>query len=299
MRGTVFDIQHYCVNDGPGIRTMIFFKGCPLRCLWCQNPESISPAPQVAFHRERCIACEECRKVCPRSAIDLPREHRIDWSRCDNCGLCAGVCTAEALEMIGKKMTVLEVVSEVKKDNAFYQRSGGGVTISGGEPTLQYEFLIELLKELKRDDYHVVLETCGFLKWERLELLAQMVDMFYLDVKGVDPALHKEQTGVENRIILSNARRLVEGGSRVVFRIPLIPGMNEGSEQIASLDRFLSEARATEIHLLPYHRFGEDKLSRIDTCQQPLGISSMKPGDVAGIGEFLGRSERKIIIDGV
>ncbi len=173
------------------------------------------------------------------------------------------------------------------------------MTISGGEPTLQYEFLVELLKELRKENYHVVLETCGFLKWDQLEPLAQMVDIFYLDIKGIDPVFHKKHTGVENEIILSNARRLLANGNRVVFRIPLIPGMNDDFEQISSLDEFLSEVGATEIHLLPYHRLGEDKLNHIDTRQQPLGIPSMKPEKVEEIKRLLERSSRKIIIGGV
>jgi pyruvate formate lyase activating enzyme len=159
MTGTIFNIQNYCVTDGPGIRTMIFFKGCPLRCLWCENPESLSPHPQVSFHRGKCVACLKCRDACPRQAIDVTREQRIDWSLCDNCGICAEVCMAEALEMIGRRMTVDEIMNDVRKDDAFYRRSGGGVTISGGEATLQYDFLTELLKELKKERYHVVLQT--------------------------------------------------------------------------------------------------------------------------------------------
>ena len=145
MKGTIFNIQNYCVTDGPGIRTLIFFKGCPLRCLWCENPESIFPKLQMSFHQNKCIACEKCREACPRQAIDLTREQRIDWSLCNNCGLCADACMAEALEMIGRPMTVDEIMNEVRKGKAFYRRSGGGVTISGGEPTLQYEFLMDLL----------------------------------------------------------------------------------------------------------------------------------------------------------
>ena len=299
MKGTIFNIQNYCVTDGPGIRTLIFFKGCPLRCPWCENPELIFPKLQISFHRNKCIACEKCREACPRQAIDLAREQRIDWSLCNNCGLCANACMAEALEMIGRPMSVDEIMNEVRKGEAFYRRSGGGVTISGGEPTLQYEFLVELLKELRKENYHVVLETCGFLKWDQLEPLAKMVDIFYLDIKGIDPVFHKKHTGVENEIILSNARRLLANGNRVVFRIPLIPGMNDDFEQISSLDEFLSEVDATEIHLLPYHRFGEDKLNHIYTKQQPLGIPSMKPENVEEIKRLLARSSRKIIIGGV
>lgn len=299
MTGIIFNIQNYCINDGPGIRTIIFFKGCPLNCLWCENPESKYPGPQISFHKDKCVSCNKCQQACPGNAIRLTGAQRIDGSLCDNCGKCAGVCMSEALEMIGRKMTADEIMDEIRKQTAFYQRSGGGVTISGGEPVFQYDFLVELLYALKKESYHVVLETCGLLQWDKFEPLTGLVDIFYFDIKGIDPEVHKKNTGVDNEIILDNACKLLEKNNRVVFRIPVIPGINDGSEHISLLDEFFKKTGAAEIHLLPYHRFGEDKLKSIYTRQQPLGIASIKPSDLESIHSALKKSNRTIIIGGV
>lgn len=298
MKGTIFNIQNYCITDGPGIRTVIFFKGCPLRCLWCENPESIYPLPQISFHASKCISCKKCQQACPLKAIDLRSTHRIDWAVCDNCGKCAEVCMSEALEMVGRKMTVEEIMVEIRKESSFYSRSGGGVTISGGEPTLQYDFLVNLLEVLKNENYHIVLETSGILQWNKLKLLARYVDIFYFDIKGIDPVLHKTNTGIDNGIILSNACKLSEKKSHVVFRIPIIPGINYMPDQISLLYQFLTKAAAQEIHLLPYHRFGEDKLKSINTHQAQTGIPSMRPENLESLKNALEHSNRTVIISG-
>ncbi len=298
MKGTIFNIQNYCLSDGPGIRTVIFFKGCPLRCLWCENPESIYPLPQISFHASRCISCRKCQQACPLNVIDLKSTHRIDWAVCDNCGKCSEVCMSEALEMIGRKMTVEEIMAEIRKESLFYSRSGGGVTISGGEPTLQYDFLVNLLEALKNESYHIVLETSGTLQWNKLELLAGYVDIFYFDIKGIDPVLHKTNTGVDNGIILSNGYKLSEKKCNVVFRIPVIPGINYKPDQISLLDQFLTKASAKEIHLLPYHSFGEDKLNSIYTCQVQIGIPSLKSEYLESLKNTLEHSNRTILISG-
>lgn len=298
MRGTIFNIQNYCISDGPGIRTVIFFKGCPLRCLWCENPESIYPLPQISFHESKCISCKKCQQACPLNVIDFESEYRIDWAVCDNCGKCAEVCTSEALEMIGRKMTVEEIMVEIRKESSFYSRSDGGVTISGGEPTLQYDFLVNLLKALKNESYHIVLETSGILQWNKLELLTRYVDIFYFDIKGIDATLHKINTGVDNDLILSNAYKLLEKKCNVVFRIPIIPEINYKTHQISLLDQFLTKVAAKEIHLLPYHSFGEDKLKSIYTHQIQLGIPSTKPEHLENLSNALKHSDRKVIITG-
>lgn len=298
MKGIVFNIQNYCVSDGPGIRTIIFFKGCPLRCLWCENPESINPLAQISFNASKCIICKKCQKVCLANAIDFKSTQRINWSLCNNCGACLEVCMSEALEMIGKKMSVEEIMFEIRKDDAFYIRSGGGVTISGGEPTLQYNFLVELLETLKKDNYNVVLETSGLLQWNKLEHLAKLVDIFYFDIKGVDEILHKKNTGINNEIILSNALRLAEQKYKVVFRIPIVHGINYDDDELILLDKFLTKACASEIHLLPYHNLWEDKLKTIKTNQKYLEIESKKPADLENIRHFLQAINRKVIISG-
>jgi pyruvate formate lyase activating enzyme len=205
---------------------------------------------------------------------------------------------SEALEMIGKTMTVEEIMVEIRKENSFYSRSGGGVTISGGEPTLQYDFLLELLKVLKNENYQIVLETSGILQWNKLELLARYVDIFYFDIKGIDPVLHKTNTGIDNGEILSNACKLSEQKSSVVFRIPIIPGINYTPDQISQLDQFLTKVEAKQIHLLPYHSFGEDKLKSIHTHQVRLGIPSMKIEYLENLRNALEHSKRNVIISG-
>lgn len=298
MKGTIFNIQNYCLSDGPGIRTVIFFKGCTLRCLWCENPESIYPWPQISFHASKCISCKKCQQACPLKVIDLKSTHRIDWAVCDNCGKCTEVCMSQALEMIGRQMTVEEIMVEIRKETSFYSRSGGGVTISGGEPTLQYDFLVNLLEALKNESYHIVLETSGILHWNKLKLLTRYVDIFYFDIKGIDPVLHKTNTGIDNVRILSNAYKLIEQKSHVVFRIPIIPGINYEPDKISLLDQFLTTAAAKEIHLLPYHRFGEDKLKSIYTHQVQTGIPSMNSEDLESLRNTLEHGNRIVSIGG-
>jgi len=274
-KGVIFNIQRYSINDGPGIRTIVFFKGCPMRCAWCENPESIAFKPQIAFHKKKCIDCGSCQAACPKTAIDIERENRFDWEKCDNCGTCVENCFAEALEMIGREMTVYEIMDEIKRDDAFYEKSGGGVTISGGEATSQFEFLQILLKSLKAAGYHVVLETNGLIEWKKLEKIAPNIDVFYFDIKGIDTDHHRQNTNVDNAVIMKNADKLLQNNYQVVFRIPIIPGMNDASEDIRVLDTFLGNIGAKEIHLLPYHRYGEDKIESIQSKQKYLEIPSM------------------------
>ncbi len=287
MTGVIFNIQNYSVTDGPGIRTLVFFKGCPLRCRWCENPESLVMHPQLAFHGQKCVACKRCRIACPHGAIEYESGTRVNWSKCDNCGNCVDACNADALEMIGRNALVEEILREVGKDDAFYRRSGGGVTVSGGEATLQYDFLYALLEALKRKRYHVVLETCGFVTWEKLAALIPLVDIFYYDIKGIDPRIHRESTGVDNALILENARKLIEYGANVVFRIPIVPGINDGNRQLDALKQYLVKVNAIEVHLLPYHRLGESKLNEFRTDQSPLDIQSMNEEALLRIKEQL------------
>lgn len=282
-KGVIFNIQRYSINDGPGIRTIVFFKGCPMRCAWCENPESIAFKPQIAFHKKKCIDCGSCQKVCPKGIIDIKRKNRFDWEKCDNCETCVANCTAEALEMIGREKTVDEIMNEIKKDDAFYRKSGGGVTISGGEATSQFEFLQNLLKSLKAEGYHVVIETNGLIEWNKLKKIAPNVDIFYFDIKGIDADHHRQNTNVANAVILKNADKLLKNNYHVVFRIPIIPGINDSSEDISALDKFLGTIGAKEIHLLPYHRFGEDKIETIQSKQKYLGIPSMNRTELEDI----------------
>ncbi len=297
-KGVIFNIQRYSVNDGPGIRTIVFFKGCPMRCAWCDNPESIAFKPQIAFHKKKCINCGACMEICPKGVININHKNRFDWENCNNCEKCVNSCPTEALEMIGRLMTVDEIMKEIKKDDAFYNKSGGGITISGGEATSQFKFLQELLKSLKIEGYHVVIETNGLITWEKLEKIIPNVDIIYLDIKGIDAEKHWQNTNVENAVILQNAENLLQGNCKVVFRIPIIPGFNDFLEDIHRLDDFLSTVKAKEIHLLPYHRFGEDKIETIQTEQKSLEIPSMERSELETIRRKIQHSGRIVIVGG-
>ncbi len=296
--GTIFNIQRYCIHDGPGIRTTVFLKGCPMHCAWCENPESIRAKAQLGFYAKQCIGCGECERICPRGAIKIAREERIDWTKCNDCGQCVETCPGLALQMIGETLSVGEVVTRVLRDKPFFDRSGGGVTISGGEPTLQYDFLRALLSALKKEGLHTVLETNGFLSWEKLEALLDLVRIFYFDLKAIDPVKHREFTGVANDLILDNADKLKKMGARVVYRLPLIPFLNATLDSIRQLGSFLDDIGAAEIHLLPYHSLGTGKIGSIHTSQQALSIPDMKAEEAEALKSLLERPGRKIIVGG-
>ncbi len=296
--GVIFNIQRYSVNDGPGIRTIVFFKGCPMRCAWCENPESITFKPQISFHQKKCIYCGICQKRCTKSVINIDQPYRFDWNKCDSCGDCTVECPAEAIELIGRYMTVDDIMKEIRKDDAFYKKSRGGVTISGGEATSQFAFLNKLLKALKANRYHIVLETNGLLEWEKMEKILPEIDIVYLDIKGVDPERHRQNTAVGNSLILQNAKNLSYTHHKVIFRIPIIPGLNDSLEDIRQLDNILSSVHAKEVHLLPYHNLGEDKIQTLQTAQARLGIASMKPSELYDIVKILQHSGRNIIVGG-
>ncbi len=265
MEGIVFNIQKFCINDGPGIRTNVFLKGCPMNCAWCHNPESKKLQPEIGFQAEKCIGCGACVAVCPNGAHRLKDgEHIFDRTKCTACGACTKACVTEALEQIGEIMTVEAVLEEVLKDEAFYQPSGGGMTLSGGEPTLQFEFAFALLKEAKKRGLHTCIETCGFTTKERIAQLSTVTDLFLYDWKVTDSDTHKGYTNCPNDQILHNLRYLDSLGAASIMRCPIIPGVNDTTEHfmgIASVANTLQHVEAIEIE--PYHPFGQDKLARI------------------------------------
>ena len=265
MTGMIFDIQRFSIHDGPGIRTTVFFKGCPLNCRWCHNPESKTLRAQLSFNPERCIGCGACFQRCPRQVHTLIGEiHHIDRQRCLACGSCTESCHAEALELVGRRVEVGEVITEVLKDRPFYETSGGGMTLSGGEPLMQIDFAFALLEHARQESLHTAVETSGYAEWKELERIRPLVDLFLYDIKETDPRKHREFTGVDNVRILDNLRELHAAGSRVVVRLPLIPGWNDSDAHfrgIAALARELPRADGFEI--MPYHRLGESKLERL------------------------------------
>ncbi len=258
--GTVFNIQKFSINDGPGIRTTVFMKGCPLNCLWCHNPESKSAKPEIFFDKRKCTGCRSC-EVCPYGChVFTDTEHIFNREKCIACGKCAEVCFADALEIAGEKKTVDEVISEVMKDKDFYENSGGGMTLSGGEPMYQFEFTYELLKTAKENGLHTCIETCGFAKWEQYEKIADLVDIFLFDYKATDSEKHKEFTGVPNELILENLKKLDEKGCKTVLRCPIIPGLNDTDEHFSSIARTANSLKnVLEINIEPYHPLGKGK----------------------------------------
>lgn len=291
QKGWIFDIQRYSVNDGPGIRTTIFFKGCPLRCIWCDNPESQSQdeLPQLFFFGSSCVRCHRCVDACPTGATAITSEGsiEIDRGKCVACGQCVRVCLSEARAMSGKIITVDEVFEIVRKDLLFYQNSGGGVTASGGEPTSQPGFLIEIFKRCQESSIHTVLDTCGYVRWEVLERVLDYTDLVLFDLKGMDPVRHKEVTGVDNELILQNASRTLQKGKLLKVRMPLIPGCNDSDENIRAAGEFIARLGIKDVDILPYHRLGASKYERLGSKYELWGIKSYTEEQVEKVKELL------------
>lgn len=288
--GWIFDVKGFSIHDGPGIRTTVFLKGCPLRCMWCDNPESQHIEPQIVFWEDRCIVCGACLEVCTRSAIVVDKQGRksVLPSRCDFCGRCVDQCYANALEQVGRLVTIEEIMSLVEADALFYQQSKGGVTLSGGEPTVQAAFGQRILEESQERGIHTTMETCGYAPWKVWESLLPHLNLILYDVKETDPAKHRRYTGVSNDLILKNLRRIARAGKHVIVRRPVIPGYNDTSESILALARLVRELDGVdEVHLLPYHRLGESKYRQLDRDYSMGDQPSLSSADVEELRDIL------------
>lgn len=265
VKGKIYNIMKYSIHDGPGIRTTVFLKGCPLQCWWCHNPESQEMEEELILFPNRCICCGACINTCRQDAIKKVDERIItNRSMCNNCGLCVEECYTNAREIAGRSVTVDEVISEILKDKDFYQQSGGGVTISGGEPLMQMEFLIPLLERLRELGIHRAIDTCGYVSKEKLQRVIELTDLFLYDLKFMDSERHEKYTGVPNDLILENVKLLSSLDKDIIIRIPIIPGVNDDKEDILAFSKFINDLpKVKGVNLLPYHKIGKEKYHRL------------------------------------
>lgn len=282
--GTIFNIQRYSLHDGPGIRTILFFKGCGLRCKWCCNPESQETRPQVLFTKSLCIGCRACETVCPVNAVTFQGEGRILRDRCIDCGACAQACVSGALALKGETITVRKAMEELEKDEVYYSYSGGGVTLSGGEALLQPDFAREVLKACHGRGWNTAVETALYVGREALAAVLPHTDVFLCDFKHSDREVHRKYTGQYNDAILENLRWLSANGANIILRIPLIPSVNDSEENLRRTAAFARELGTVgEIDLLPYHRLGVNKYAQLG---RPYPLGDLQPSPKARVEEL-------------
>jgi pyruvate formate lyase activating enzyme len=278
-RGVVFNIQRFSIHDGPGIRTTVFLKGCPLRCGWCSNPESMRPYPEIITRDVKCIGCGKCIDACSQQAISVVEDTRIiHWEKCNYCMQCTEACPSRAIEAVGRTMTVAEVMDTVERDAGYYQRSGGGMTLSGGESLVQWQFALELLRKAKRSGFHTAIDTTGYADWDILDEILNFTDLVLYDVKHTNSAKHREATGLPNERILDNLRKTVaKPGPRVWVRHPVIPRFSDSEEEMEDLCKLVLtlEPSVEKISLLPCHDFGESKYAATGRRYPRKGIPAI------------------------
>jgi len=287
--GIVFNIQRYSIDDGPGLRTTVFMKGCPLTCLWCSNPESQCMLPEVTYRYTACKRCGTCVKVCPVHAVTLDDDGvHIDRSICTRCEMCIKNCVPEALKMSGKKMTVDEVFKIVKKDADNYEASGGGITCSGGEIMAQADFVAALFKKCREAGFKTNADTSGFGDPSALEKILEYSDLVYFDLKHMDPDKHREYCGQTNDLILKNLALVVKKGVPIVIRVPLIPGYNSSEENLQALAKAVADiTKDATVNLLPYHRYGANKYRMIDMTYQLENVAEPTPDELNKAKEII------------
>lgn len=280
-KALVFDIQKYSLHDGPGIRTLVFLKGCILNCQWCCNPESQLKHQEVEYYKDLCINCGACVDVCPQNAIGFneKRRYKIDKTLCINCGACTKTCATDALRIIGRWTTVSEIMSEIRKDVKYIKKSGGGVTLSGGEPLIWIDFCEELLKDCYNNNIHTAIETTGCVSEKNIDRIKNYVDLFLYDIKCIDPIRHKELTGKTNDLILSNIRRLRYDDKSVVMRIPLIPEKNFFQTELMKMFELADDLGIEEINIMPYHNLGQIKYDRLCIPYELANLKVLKFAD--------------------
>jgi glycyl-radical enzyme activating protein len=269
VKGKIFNIQRFSTHDGPGIRTSVFLKGCSLECAWCHNPESISSSVQLQYFDNRCKHCGECAKVCPKKAHAMvDARHQFDRRLCEHCGKCTEACMFEVLVLAGKYITAGEVMDTVKKDIAYYNNSGGGMTISGGEPLVQSDFVYALLKLAKTNSIHTVVDTSLRAKFDTITKIKDLTDLFLVDIKSFSSDIHKTYTGADNKLIMDNLRYLLDNGHKMYIRLPVIKGVNDSIQNAENISKLLHGFHnVLRVELLPYHNYGIDKASSLEIKQ--------------------------------
>lgn len=290
MNASFVEIKRFAVHDGPGIRTTLFLKGCPLRCLWCHNPESTRREPELGLLERKCTNCRQCAAVCPHGVHSFDEgKHRLDRTKCTSCGQCVCACLNDALILYGQSITPSEAACALLEDRAFYHYSGGGVTISGGEPLLQAEFCAELFRLLQQERISCAIDTCGCIPWEAFEMVLPFTDIFLYDLKHIDSKVHQQSTGVPNDRILANLRELDTTGKPIEIRMPIIPGINDSDSAITSAGRFLSTLNhLVGIRLLPYHSLAHQRYRAVghpDTLPKVTPPTPEELNHIAGILE--------------
>jgi pyruvate formate lyase activating enzyme len=298
LKGLIFDIQRYSIHDGPGIRTNIFFKGCPLKCIWCDNPESQKISPEVLYFKSICVKCYRCIESCFTGATRIGKDGEIYIERasCIACGKCCEVCGAGARKISGRFMTVEEVLNYVRRDALFYRVSGGGVTFTGGEATLQEKFFLELSRRCQENGFHTCLETSGYFQSDKLERLLRFIDLVLYDIKHMDSVRHRKLTFQGNEMILENLKRITEKRIPVIVRMPLIPGKNDSKKDLAKIGNFLRDLKINTIEVLPYHQMGARKYEALDREYPCRDIRAYRKHDMARIKKFLESSGPKVSV---
>lgn len=299
--GLIFDIQRYSIHDGPGIRTLISMKGCPLKCLWRANPEGQLSSPEMMYSANKCIQFWECIKLCPLKAILKNNNGNIsiDRENCNNCGKCSTECYSEALQFVGRYISKNEIFKSIEKDRTFHDISNGGVTLGGGEPLVQIKFVKELLKIFKKKGINTAVETCGYTEWRNIKNIIGLVDTFFYDIKHMDPQKHLELTGVSNEIILQNLKKLSQLHVNIIVRFPLIPGYNDQEENLNLIVRFLNKLDSIKkIEIMSYHRFGSIKYEHLGRYYELRRLKSFSKTDkeIQAVKQFLKDNTKKEVI---